>query len=296
MSDESNKPLNITNSEIVEDSTKRQYHIGLGPGEVANTVILVGDPKRAEKVAKYFNTIRISKSNREFITFTGTYKNYPLTVMSTGIGCSNIEIAVMELSRIFEENDEIPILLRIGSSGSLQSEIEVGDLVISTAAVRLEDTSTNFVDMSYPAIANFEVITALISSAERKKIPYHVGITATTSGFYGAQGRVLENFPIKDLNLPDRLSKLNVLNFEMESSTLFTLASLAKYKAGTLCAVYANRASKMFITDDKKHQAEQKAIECGLEAIVILKNMEKEKKTQHLRYWNADLTLKEKTF
>ncbi len=292
MSNESKKSLNINNSEIVESSEKRQYHIGLAPGEVENTVLLVGDPKRAEKIAKYFDSIRISKSNREFVTFTGTYKSLPITVMSTGIGCSNVEIAVIELSRIFEETDESPVLLRVGTSGSLQQNILIGDLVISTAAVRLEDTSTNFVDMSYPAIAHFEVVTALIASAERKKYPYHVGITATASGFYGAQGRDLEKFPTKNPDLPDRLGKLNVLNFEMESSTLFTLASLAKFKAGTICAIFANRQTKTFITDEKKHAAEQQAIECGLEAVLILKKMEQEKKVGKIRYWNPDLSLR----
>ena len=288
MSSNTENSLNINNSEIVEDQEKRQYHIGLAPGEVANTVLLVGDPKRAEKVAKYFDLIRVSKSVREFNSFTGTFKNIPITVISTGIGTSNVEIAVIELSRIFENSDEIPTLIRVGSSGSLQSNIDIGDLVISTGAVRLENTSSNFVEMSYPAVANFEVVTALITSAERKSFSYHVGITATASGFYGAQGRELERFPVKDPNLPDRLAKQNVLNFEMESSTLFTLASLANFKAGTVCAINANRPAKTFITDKGKQEAETKAIECGLEAVVILKQMEQVKKIGKKRYWNAD--------
>lgn len=217
MSGASKNSSNITNSEIVEDSEKRQYHIGLSPGEVTNTVLLVGDPARAEKVAKHFESVTIQKVNREFITFTGIYKGEPLTVMSTGIGPSNIEIAVIELSRIFEEHSEIPTLIRIGSCGSLQENISVGDLVISTGAVRLEDTSTYFVDESYPAVANYEVITALTTATQRNKFNYHVGITATGSGFYGAQGRESKHFPIRNPHLQDRLATLNVLNFEMES-------------------------------------------------------------------------------
>ena len=282
---------NINNSEIVEDSEKRQYHIGLSPGEVANTVLLVGDPKRAEKVATFFDSVRIKKENREFITFTGAYKNLPITVMSTGIGPSNIEIVVIELSRIFEKTSEVPTFIRMGSCGSLQQDIAVGNLVISTGAVRLEDTSTYFVDMSYPAIANFEVISALITSAERQNFIYHVGITATGSGFYGAQGREIENFPIKDTYLPDKLSKLNVLNFEMESSALFTLASLAKFRAGTVCAVYANRPMKTFIEQDLKEEAEEKVIKCGLESALILRTMDSHKESKKVRYWNSDLSL-----
>ncbi len=294
MSGVSKDSSNITNSEIVEDSEKRQYHIGLSPGEVANTVLLVGDPARAEKVAKHFDSVTIQKVNREFITFTGTYKGQPLSVMSTGIGPSNIEIAVIELSRIFSEGSEVPTLIRIGSCGSLQEDISVGDLVISTGAVRLEDTSTYFVDESYPAVANYEVITALTTSTERNKFTYHVGITATGSGFYGAQGRESEKFPIRNPHLQDRLAKLNVLNFEMESSALFTLASLAKFRAGTVCAVYANRPKKTFIDQETKKQAEKNAIKSGLDAALILRSMDKQKQTKKVKYWNSDLSISEK--
>ena len=291
MSGSSKKHSEIQSSEIVEDSEKRQYHISLSPEDVANTVLLVGDPARAEKVAKFFDAIRITISNREFITYTGTYKDIPISVMSTGIGPSNIEIAVVELSRIFDKSGLKPTLIRIGSSGALQKDISVGDLVISTSSVRLEDTSTYFVDQSYPAVADYEVLTALITSAEQTKARYHVGITATGSGFYGAQGRELEDFPIKEPHLQDRLGKLNVLNFEMESSTLFTLASLAKFRAGSVCAVYANRQTKTFIEEKEKIITEEKAIECGLEAAVLVRSMDKQKEVSKVKYWNANLVL-----
>ena len=280
----------IKGSEIVEDSEKRQYHIALAPGEVSNTVILVGDPGRAEKVAKYFDSITLTKSNREFITFTGIYKNVPITVMSTGIGPANIEISVIELSRIFNTR-ETPVIIRIGSSGALQDQISVGDLVISTGAVRLEDTSTYFVDQAFPSIADYEVVTALITSAQRKNFHFHIGITATASGFYGAQGRDLDKFPVKDPKLPDKLAKWNVQNFEMESSTLFTLTSLAKIKSGTVCAVYANRSQKTFIDEQGKVDAEQRAIQCGLEAILIIRKMDSIKIAKNNPYWTADMSL-----
>ena len=290
MSKKNQNTHDITGSEIVEDSEQRQYHIALAPGEVSNTVLLVGDPKRAEKVAKYFDSITLTKSNREFITYTGVYKNLPITVMSTGIGPSNVEISVIELSRIFNEN-ETPVIIRIGSSGALQEKISVGDLVISTGAVRLEDTSTNFVDQSFPAIADYEVVTALITAAQRKNFRFHVGITATASGFYGAQGRDLEKFPVKDPQLPDKLAKRNVQNFEMESSTLFTLSSLANLKAGTVCAVYANRSHKTFIDEQGKNDAEQKTIQCGLEAALIIRKMDSIKKAKKNTHWTADMSL-----
>ena len=287
----SKNSTNIKNSEIVEDDEQRQYHIGLAPGEVANTVIFVGDPARAEKVAKFFDSITLKKSNREFITFTGFYKELPITVMSTGIGPSNVEIAVIELSRIFDENGDVPTLIRVGSSGGLQKAINIGDLVISTSSVRLEDTTSYFVDLSYPAVANYEVITALISSAEQNAFTYHVGMTASASGFYGAQGRETDKFPIKDPNLPEKLSKWNVYNFEMETSTLFTLAALAKYRAGTVCAIYANRYTKTFIGQKEKLEAEKNSILCGLDAAVLLRKMDCIKKSHNKKNWSADLSL-----
>lgn len=293
MTDTKNDTTNITNSEIVEDSEKRQYHIGLSPGEVANTVILVGDPSRAEKVAQHFESVSVHKINREFNTFTGMYKGKPLTVMATGIGPSNIEIVVIELSRIFEKSTEIPTLIRVGSCGSLQEDIAVGDLVISTASVRLEDTSTYFVEPSYPAVASYEVITALVTSAEKNKVTYHVGITATGSGFYGAQGRELEQFPIRNPQLQERLAKQNVLNFEMESSALFTFASLAKFRAGTVCAVYANRPKKNFIDMKSKEQAEKRAILTGLKAAEIIRSMDNQKQMKKVSHWNANLSVTE---
>ena len=289
MSDSSKKNSKIQSSEIVEDSEKRQYHLSLSPEDVANTVLLVGDPARAEKVAKLFDSVRFTKSNREFITYTGTYKDIPITVMSTGIGPSNIEITIIELSRIFKKEGEKPTLIRMGSCGSLQKSILIGELVISTSAVRLEDTSTYFVDQSYPA-----VVTALITSAEQNQFTHHVGITATGSGFYGAQGRELEGFPIKEPHLQDKLSKLNVLNFEMESSALFTLASLAKFRAGTVCAVYANRQTKSFIEEKDKKLAEERVIRCGLEAAVLIRSMDRQKDSINVKYWNANLALSKK--
>ena len=291
MNNESKSSRKILSSEIVEDNEKRQYHIGLSPGEVANTILFVGDPNRAEKIAKYFDSVSLSKSNREFFTFTGIYNGKPISVMSTGIGPSNIEIAVIELSRIFDYSAEVPTIIRIGSCGALQKEIFVGDLVVSTGAVRLEDTSTYFVDQSYPSVADYEVITALVTAAQRKKFSYHVGITATGSGFYGAQGRELEKFPIKNADLPERLAKLNVLNFEMESSTLFTLASLAKIRAGTVCAVYANRFRKTFIGENEKEDAEKNAILCGLESAIIIRSMDSIKKDKNITHWTADASL-----
>lgn len=228
----------------------------------------MGDPARSAKVKDLFDegSIRTHVVVREFVTFTGTYKGMPVSVISTGIGPPNVEIVLIELSHIVEPN----CIIRVGSCGSLQPQINVGDMVISTGAVRLEDTSLRFVEQSYPCIAHYEVVLALLSSARRLNLPHHVGITASSSGFYGGQGRQVPGFPVNDLELVDKLAARNVYNFEMESSTLFTLASIKGWRTGTVCAAFANRPSNTFIQSDKKEEAERTAILCGLEALLLV--------------------------
>lgn len=260
-------------SEIVKDETGKQYHIGLKPDDISDKIMIVGDPARAKKVADLFETVRVSRQNREYLSFTGTYKGFELTVMSTGIGCDNTEIAVVELCQL-----KFPItIIRCGSCGSLQFDIEIGDLVISWGALRLENTSTFFVEEGYPAIASHEVCLALLKSAANEKFPHHFGITATASGFYGAQGRHISGFPVKDEGLFDRLTKQGIKNFEMESSTLFTLASLRGFRAGTVCTVFASRPRNKFIKPEKKSEAELRAIRTALGAFEIINKMDEQK-------------------
>ena len=244
---------------------KRQYHIDIGPGELADYILLCGDPARAERTAKLFDKTVFEGRNREYLTFTGTYKKMPVSVISTGIGPDNTEIAVIEISQIVKK----PTFIRIGSSGSLHKNIKLGELVISTGSVRLENTSLFFVPEGYPAVADYNVVESLVQTARRLKYSYHVGLTATAPGFYGAQCRKT-GFPLIFPKLIEHLRKCNVLNFEMESSTLFILSSIKGFKAGTVCAVYANRPKNSFISEKEKHNAELRCIKTGLEAMRIL--------------------------
>lgn len=269
-------------SEIVKDETGKQYHIGLGRDDISDKIVIVGDPERAKRVADYFETVRVSAQNREYVSFTGTYKGFELTVLSTGIGCDNTEIAVVELCQL-----RFPLtIIRCGSCGALQPDIEIGDLVISSGALRLENTSTFFVEEGYPAIASHEVILALLKSATDEHFPHHFGITATASGFYGAQGRQIPGFPVKNEGLLDGLTKQGIKNFEMESSTLFTLASLRGFRAGTVCVAFASRSRNEFIEPERKHEAESRAIKTSLRAFEILNKMDEQK--GDAPYWLPD--------
>lgn len=264
-------------AEIVKTKEGRQYHIGLAPGEVAPFILLCGDPARARRVATYFDNRSAEITSREYVTITGAYHGLPVTVMATGMGPDNTEIAVVELCQIVDQ----PTLLRIGSSGALQRGIALADLVISTAAVRLENTSTWYVVEGYPAAAHHECTLALLEAAARKSFPFHLGLTATAPGFYGAQARHVPGFPPRDPELLHRLAAMNVANLEMEASCLFTLGNLRRIRTGAVCAIYGDRQANQFIDTATKDLAERRCLETGLEALLILAAMDKAKGKAH---------------
>jgi uridine phosphorylase len=193
--------------------------------------------------------------------------------MATGMGADNTEMAFVEISQIVEN----PTFIRIGSSGGLKEGIGLGDLVISQGAVRLENTSTAYVVEGYPAVAHYECVLALLEASKNLGFPHHLGITATVSSFYAAQGRKVPGFKPRDEDVPQWLDGMNVSNLEMETSCLLTLAALKGYRAGSVCAVYANRHTNEFADDEIKEMAERRCIETGLAAIEILASMDKKK-------------------
>ncbi len=275
-------------AQIVKTSTGKQYHIGAGPGDVAPRILLVGDPARAEKVAARFDRVHVKRTHREYVTITGDYQGEPLTVTATGIGCDNTEIAFVELSQCVEA----PTFIRVGSCGALVEGISLGDLVISSGAVKLESTSSYFVPEGYPSIAHHEVVMALIeATADLEGRRAHVGITATASGFYGAQGRQVPGFPPRDPELPARLATMGVKNMEMEASLLFTLGSLRGLRVGAVCAVYASRTADTFVDTDLKDRAEAACIEAGLGAFSVLSRMDRARAAAGASRWRPGLGL-----
>jgi len=243
-----------------------QYHISLERGELAEYILLVGDPGRVAKVAARFDNVEVQRSHREFATATGTMDGMRLSVMSSGIGPDNIEIIVAEILEITDR----PTFVRVGSSGGIQPEIRTGDLVISTGAVRLENTTDYYVHPGYPAIAHRDVVWALESVCKEKGYPYHVGLTATAPGFFAPQGRAMRTLPVRYPDLTEELRRQGVANLEMESSALFVLAALSGSRAGTVCAVYAQRLDGTFVDDAAREAAEARCIDAGLAGIYRL--------------------------
>lgn len=264
---------------------ERQYHIDLGPGELAEYVLLPGDPDRTARIATRLESIELERRNREFASVTGTYKGLRVSIVSTGIGTDNVEIVLAEILAITER----PTFIRVGSCGALQPEIKAGDLCIAAGAVRLETTTSWFVSDGYPAVADYEAVVALVEAASRLGHPYHVGITATSPGFFGAQGRPIPQLPIRYPDLAADMARQRVMNFEMEASAVLVLAGLARCRAGVVCAVFAQRNTGDFVTGDAKQAAESACVETGLEALRILADMDRRKVEAGTDRWRPSL-------
>jgi uridine phosphorylase len=233
--------------------------------------------------------VELRHRHREFASATGTYRGQRMSVVSTGIGTDNVEIVMAEILALVEN----PTFIRVGSCGALQPGMELGDVVISTGALRLETTTNWFVHEGYPAIAHYEAVLALEEAAERLGTRHHMGITATAPGFFGAQGRPVAHLPIRYPDLANELARQGVINLEMEASAVLVLASLGKCRAGVVCAVYANRLTGEFVEGEIKDRAEAAAVETGLESLLILAQLDRQKRQAGAVRWRPSLWAEE---
>jgi uridine phosphorylase len=285
--EEETGPLPNADHRVALPVGERQYHIDLGPGELAEYLLLPGDPDRTARIGQLLDDVELERRHREFATVTGTYRGQRVSIVSTGIGTDNVEIVIAEILAITER----PTFIRVGSCGALQPEMSLGDLAISTGAVRLETTTNWFVHDGYPAVADYEAVVALIEAAERLGKRYHVGLTATAPGFFGAQGRPIPQLPIRYPELAEDMARQRVMNFEMEASALLVLAGLARCRAGVVCAVYAQRTTGDFVTGAAKDAAEAACVETGLEGLRILADMDRRKQAAGTDRWRPSLGL-----
>ena len=268
-------------SENPQDEHGMQYHIACKPGDVARYVLMPGDPARVDVISSFWDERRKISYHREFKTDTGKYKGVGISATSTGIGSPSAIIALEELARIGADT-----YIRVGSTGVIQENIEIGDLIISSAAVRLEGTSKEYVCVEFPASASYEVLLALIEAAENEGMNYHVGITASTDSFYLGEGRpgfkgYEQSFSRRIL---EDLRRANVLNFEMEAAAIFTVSNIYGLRAGSIAVVFVNRIKSEF-----EVVSQEPVAKVANEAVRILADWDEEKERKNKKYFYPSL-------
>ena len=246
---------------------EKQYHIEVAPGEVGEYVILPGDPGRCELIAKYFDEPKLIAYNREFKTYTGTLNGKTVSVTSTGIGGPSAAIALEELVRCGAKT-----FLRVGTCGGMQTDVKSGDLVIATGAVRMEGTTREYAPIEYPAVADFDVTSALVAAAKRFSFPYHVGVVQCKDAFYGQHAPELMPVSYELENKWEAWKRMGCLASEMESAALFIAGGFHRVRVGSVFLVMANQErAKAGLENPVVHDTNA-AIKTAVEAIRLLMN------------------------
>ncbi|MBR5493312.1 MAG: nucleoside phosphorylase [Alistipes sp.] len=273
----------IAPSELIINGDGTIFHLHLKPEQLADTVILVGDPARVATIAAHFDSVECNVSNREFNTVTGSYKGKRMTVMSTGIGIGNIDICVTELdalanvdfaTRTVKETFRRLTLVRLGTSGALQEDIEVGEVVFARTSVGFDSLLGYYAGRN--EVCDLDMQRAFMEHTQWSELlapPYFVnadnelwehfkdsvteGITIAAPGFYAPQGRYVRLQPA-DMNLNEKIEAWRykgrrITNFEMEGSALAGLAALMGHRATTICTIIAQRVAKQAQTDYKPY-------------------------------------------
>lgn len=244
------------------EDVNRQYHIQVAKGEVGRYVILPGDPKRCVKIAQYFDNPVLIADNREYITYTGTLDGVKVSVTSTGIGGPSASIAMEELYRCGADT-----FVRIGTCGGMQTEIKSGDIVIATAAVRMEGTSREYAPIEYPAVANLDVTNALVEAAKEKGFIYHTGVVQSKDSFYGQHEPEAMPTGYELINKWEAWKRMGCLASEMESAALFIVAGKLRARMGSCLLVLANQErEKLGLENPVVHDTDM-AIRVAVEAI-----------------------------
>lgn len=263
----------FSKADLILNNDGSVYHLNLKPENVAKNIIVVGDPGRVYHISKHFDDIEFEMNKREFVTHTGTYKNKRITVMSTGIGVDNIEIVMIELDALFnidlkkripKERKESFNIVRIGTSGAIQEDINVDSQVVAEYGIgmdnlmqyyHLEQTNLELeISKKLQTALNLSFSPYVVKGSKvlREKLGKGVrgGNTVTSPGFYAPQGRQLR-LNVKNPKLLDQITYFNhngfwLTNFEMETSMLYAFARLLGHEAITINAILSNRVKGTF--------------------------------------------------
>lgn len=239
-----------------------QYHLQIRPGDVGRYVILPGDPKRCEKIARHLENAVLIADSREYVTYTGYLNGEKVSVTSTGIGGPSASIAMEELCLCGADT-----FLRVGTCGGIDTDVKGGDIVIATGAIRMEGTSKEYAPIEYPAVADFDITNALVAAAKELGYTYHTGVVQCKDAFYGQHEP--ERMPVSYelLNKWEAWKRMGCKASEMESAALFIVASHLRVRCGTTLLVVGNQERNALGLDNPIVHDTEAAITVGVEAI-----------------------------
>ena len=242
-----------------------RYHLKIRDGDVGRYILLPGDPGRCEKIAAHFDEAVLVAKNREYETWTGTLAGERVSAVSTGIGSPSTAIAMEELITSGADT-----FIRVGTSGALQPHTRRNDVAIVTSAIRDEGTTRQYLPIEFPAVADPEVVQALIAGAKQAGVPFHVGATHSKDSFYGETEP--ERMPLRR-ELEERWAAWvagGAICSEMEASTIFILASLHRKRAGGVMVMGAPVTPDYNVSEEAEHFDPGRAIEVAIEGLKIL--------------------------
>ena len=244
---------------------ERQFHISCQAGDVGRYCILPGDPGRCEKIARYFDDPVHVMTNREYTTYTGTLLGEKVSVVSTGIGGPSASIAMEELAAIGADT-----FVRVGTCGGIRLDVKSGDLVVATGAVRMEGTSREYAPIEYPAVPDFDVLTALVDAAKASGRQWHAGVVQCKDSFYGQHAP--ERMPVSyELQQKwEAWKRLGVLASDMESAALFVVANTLGVRCGSVFHTVWNQERNAAGLDQIRDEDTDSAIRAGVEAVKLL--------------------------
>ena len=247
------------------EKKEKQYHISLSDGEAGCYCILPGDPGRCSKIAEYFDSFEKIAQNREFVTYSGTLNGEKVSVCSTGIGGPSAAIAMEELTAV-----GVHTFIRLGTCGGINLKVKSGDCVIATGAVRMDGTSREYAPIEFPACPDFDVLCALVQASKDMNLNWHAGIVQCKDSFYGQHAP--ERMPVSYelLNKWEAWKRLGVLASEMESATLFTVASALGVRCGSVFSVVWNQERQKLGFEEEENHDTSSAIRVAINALKIL--------------------------
>ncbi len=242
-----------------------QYHVKLKKGDVGKYVILPGDPKRCKKIAENFENPILVADSREYVTYTGFLNGVKVSVTSTGIGGPSAAIALEELAQCGADT-----FIRVGTCGGMDTDVIGGDIVIATGAIRMEGTSKEYAPIEFPAVADLNVINALVESAENLGFTHHEGVVQCKDSFYGQHSPHSKPVGYELENKWNAWLKMGCKASEMESAALFVVGAYLKVRVGSTFLVIANQEREKLGLDNPVVHDTDSAIKVGIEAIKIL--------------------------